>query len=74
MVSRPAAVGLKLRAVWKYWVRNVVAPNRPTPTAIDATIASAVVRSVMIFSGMIGSATFDSTNTVAASSARPATT
>ncbi|SLI26188.1 Uncharacterised protein [Mycobacteroides abscessus subsp. abscessus] len=48
-----------------------MAPNMPTPTAMEAMIASPVVRSVTIFSGMIGALARASTHTVAASSSTP---
>ena len=70
-VSRPASVGVAPRATWKYWPRNVEEPNMPTPTATEARIARAVVRSEMIFSGMMGWATLDSTSTSRPSSTTP---
>ena len=74
MVNRPALVGLYPRPIWKYWPRKTAPPNIAVPTARLARIARAVVRSVTIFSGMMGSATRDSTNTARASSTSAAGT
>ena len=54
-------VGVASRAIWKYWPMKAPVPNIPTPIAIEAIIAKDVVRVQMIFSGMIGSRTLDST-------------
>src|SRR5438132_4169054 len=60
-VSRPASVGVAPRATWKYWPMNDDDAYIETPTAAEAMMLSAVVRSATILSGMIGCATFDST-------------
>jgi hypothetical protein len=71
MVASPALVGDQPRAIWKYWPKKTEAPNIPTPTAIEAMIASAVVRSRTMGSGMIGSRTRLSTSTVSSRATRP---
>ncbi|MNR65308.1 hypothetical protein D3C85_1882950 [compost metagenome] len=43
----------------------------PTPTATEARMARAVVRSLMILSGMMGCSTLDSTTTRSARSSTP---
>ncbi len=49
-------------------------PNMATPTSRLATVVSATVRLRKMSSGMIGSATRDSTHTAAASRTTPAVT
>ena len=70
--SRPASVGEKPRATWKYWPRKTGAPNIAMPTPMLATIASAVVRVRITRSGSSGSETLVSTMTSStASTAAP---
>jgi hypothetical protein len=60
---RPASVGLIPWESWKYCARKTVEPNIATPTVTLATTAREMVRLRKRWSGIIGSATRDSTYT-----------
>ena len=73
MVSRPGLGGGVAAGYWKYWPRNIVEPNIAMPTATEARMASAVVRSEMIFSGMIGYCLIPPRTSAASSTTPPPT-